>query len=75
MDLVFADWLEVFDEARQIAIMATGDGDRVGHTAGIELSQRERAHFDGMVNQFIVVFRPVQPETVRLGGTVFAFGH
>ncbi len=73
-DLPLADRFEVGQQAVHVAIVAAGDGHRVGHAAGVELAQGEAAHLHGVVDQLVVVLGPVQAEAVALGGALLASG-
>ena len=67
VDLPFADPLQVGAQALGIAVVLAGEGDFVQYAAGGETHQGEFAHFDGVIDQFVVIFCLVKPETLRRG--------
>ena len=70
-DLPFADAFEVGRQSLKVAIMATGNGYFMRHTAGREGGEREAAHFDRMVDQFVVVACLVHAKSVAFGRVLF----
>ncbi|KFB70906.1 MAG: hypothetical protein AW09_003970 [Candidatus Accumulibacter phosphatis] len=69
-DLPFTDALQVGGQARQVAVMAPADGDLVRNTAGRECGQRKGAHFDRVIDQFVIVGGSVEAESVLPGSLV-----
>ena len=54
--------------------MPAADGDVVGHSGGREAGEGEGAHFDRVVDQFVIIGGAVQAERVLGGGARFAVG-
>ena len=52
--------------------MATADGDFMRHAAGFKVGKRKATHFNGVVNQLVVVGYAVEPEAVAFGSPFFA---
>ena len=73
-DLPFADALEVAAQAAHVAIVATGNHDLMWNATGLKGGVAEAAHFDRVVDQFVVVFGAVQAEAVAPGFAALVAG-
>ena len=66
-DLPGADLLQIGTQALEIAVVPAGDRDFMAHPASIEMRLGERAHFDRVIDQLVIVGRPVAAEALRTG--------
>ena len=66
-NVVLADFFQVRGKPFRVAFEATGERDIVRHAAGFERNQLEIAHFDGVIDEIVVIDRAVATETVSLG--------
>ena len=71
-DLPRANALEIGGQPLDVAVVASGDGNVMSDAAGHEAGEGEGAHFDRVVDQFVVTGGAIDAKPMTFGRTRFA---
>ena len=67
-DFGFADFLEIGFDPFQIKVRdPSGDGDFMWYSECLESTENEISHFNGRIDQLVIIFRFVSAEPVAFG--------
>ena len=65
--MLFADSREVVADARHVDTRSTADGNRMRYALHVELTDRQLADLDRMIDQFGIIVGLVDAETIVFG--------